>query len=532
MSNSGSNRMAKHKDASNNLPEIFVDLNEHDVMLGRGAFCIHYVGNLELRDVCYTRRHEYNSTNDRKRKAIIAGEIMSMIRSRGGRFLRQATEAELRHSGLSSWSRGWILAETAEVLEKIKKILRDKHFKISRVTKEKRLISTISNDHSRVVVHTNNHSRDTEDEKDVPMDGSLQNTILAYQHPPVIRTPAANSSAQFVNQRQRSLESNFSMSQGIPPFFNTNTEQEYGNPYSNINNSLDSRAQQHLRDIERLQHIQRHASQSEISFVSNRNREQYEGLSLDAFSSMPTTFPENYTLLSAPAIPGSSDTGIFLPSHRQAAMLYTAPASNVLVKKEGSNLFQDSYFIDPMLNGTSYSSVFPSIDPNNLFVNNATQRPSFGQMPMPSHHMGAYQNLIPPVVEPNTQTNSIVAAEMTPFFLASTFPNTSTERIGNIHNHRPHHHHSLTAEQNQISWTLPPEFLPDPIIFDRVDNNELQLREISGLEVSDVSQFQVQSVQKQFLSDSEQSLEQSTRRSDSGGSLKDDRILDSIYYTP
>ena len=111
------------------FPVFITDLQRHDVLLGRGAFCINYVGNVMFREICISRREEYNSTARRKFKNLIAQEIVEVVHKNGGRFLRQLNdEDEARKLGVPRGARAWVLADDASISEKVKQALREKEY--------------------------------------------------------------------------------------------------------------------------------------------------------------------------------------------------------------------------------------------------------------------------------------------------------------------------------------------------------------------------------------------------------------------
>jgi hypothetical protein len=112
----------------NTIPEIIITLGRNDILLGRGAFCINHVGNVQFRNFCGKYRERYNKTTSRKIKSSLAKELLSILKSEGYRFLRQLTDIELSQFGVSSTSRCWVVADAASTEEKVKQSLRDKGY--------------------------------------------------------------------------------------------------------------------------------------------------------------------------------------------------------------------------------------------------------------------------------------------------------------------------------------------------------------------------------------------------------------------
>lgn len=70
---------------------MITQVTSDDVLLGRGAGMYNHVGNVHFRDAVETRKDEYHSTtNERKRE--IARQVLSEVLRRGGRFLQLTSD--------------------------------------------------------------------------------------------------------------------------------------------------------------------------------------------------------------------------------------------------------------------------------------------------------------------------------------------------------------------------------------------------------------------------------------------------------
>lgn len=97
---------------------VITELGYNDVLLGRGAASINYVGNVIFREIVKEKRVEYLSTARRQTKDDIAKSIIDIVRSRNGRFLRKVPGDQI----------AWVAVENERIIEKVKQSLRDKEY--------------------------------------------------------------------------------------------------------------------------------------------------------------------------------------------------------------------------------------------------------------------------------------------------------------------------------------------------------------------------------------------------------------------
>eukprot|EP00579_Thalassiosira_antarctica_P031575 CAMPEP_0202029944 /NCGR_PEP_ID=MMETSP0905-20130828/64237_1 /ASSEMBLY_ACC=CAM_ASM_000554 /TAXON_ID=420261 /ORGANISM="Thalassiosira antarctica, Strain CCMP982" /LENGTH=664 /DNA_ID=CAMNT_0048593727 /DNA_START=89 /DNA_END=2081 /DNA_ORIENTATION=- len=100
---------------------FITQLNKYDVLCGRGLGPNERAGNINFRDLVYSRKTEYLAINprDHKNKNRIAREIVKVVRSLGGRFLKR-TAVDLGDDETEAYE----LVNEKVVLEKAKQTLR------------------------------------------------------------------------------------------------------------------------------------------------------------------------------------------------------------------------------------------------------------------------------------------------------------------------------------------------------------------------------------------------------------------------
>jgi hypothetical protein len=78
------------------LLHVIKDLNETDVLLGRGTGPSEHKGNREFRYLIAKRTNEFNSTDNRQTKSRIAEQTVRDVKVKNGRFLRRLEKSEYR----------------------------------------------------------------------------------------------------------------------------------------------------------------------------------------------------------------------------------------------------------------------------------------------------------------------------------------------------------------------------------------------------------------------------------------------------
>lgn len=97
------------------------ELNENDVLLGRGERAVRYVGNVRFRRLLRERRREYAAASGYHNKNEIAFQIVRAISKRRGRFLQRNESTTL----VSDDAGAWVMADNATILRKVKQAFRD-----------------------------------------------------------------------------------------------------------------------------------------------------------------------------------------------------------------------------------------------------------------------------------------------------------------------------------------------------------------------------------------------------------------------
>ena len=101
-------------------PDPFVkpfdeSLHEHDVVCGRENWAFNHSGNKQFRVLIQTYREEYQTAKRRNEKARVVNEMIDIIKSRGGNFLKLDSEID---------GAGWVAMSAAETYEKVSHALR------------------------------------------------------------------------------------------------------------------------------------------------------------------------------------------------------------------------------------------------------------------------------------------------------------------------------------------------------------------------------------------------------------------------
>jgi hypothetical protein len=102
------------------------ELNQNDVLLGRGSHLVKYEGNVRFRRLVQDRKAEYTACLRHHMKDNIAREIISTVESRQGRFLRKVESlVEGAQLGIPQGVQPWVHVDVSVVLEKVKQAFRD-----------------------------------------------------------------------------------------------------------------------------------------------------------------------------------------------------------------------------------------------------------------------------------------------------------------------------------------------------------------------------------------------------------------------
>jgi hypothetical protein len=100
--------------------ETIRELNDNDVLCGRGPGLSQFEGNLRFHKLVNARKKQYNADSaNRREKKRLAQEILSHIHDKGGRFLKQVNVQD-------SLDTEWYEVEASVSEEKVKQALREK----------------------------------------------------------------------------------------------------------------------------------------------------------------------------------------------------------------------------------------------------------------------------------------------------------------------------------------------------------------------------------------------------------------------
>lgn len=109
------------------------DPSPNDVLLGRGSNLVRYKGNIDFRRLIQSKRDEYTyAVQTGRNKDDIAQEIVNVVISNNGRFLRKVTDQEERRklnlpTNIPVAAAIWVPVSKKVALEKVKQAFRDSH---------------------------------------------------------------------------------------------------------------------------------------------------------------------------------------------------------------------------------------------------------------------------------------------------------------------------------------------------------------------------------------------------------------------
>jgi hypothetical protein len=100
---------------------IVTELNDSDVLTGRGASIDRFPGNVRFRSLIKSKKKAYSDARQPTEKNFVAREVIQAVKDSSGRFLkREGTTSKAVHSDTV-----WVLMEDAAIVEKVKQALRD-----------------------------------------------------------------------------------------------------------------------------------------------------------------------------------------------------------------------------------------------------------------------------------------------------------------------------------------------------------------------------------------------------------------------
>jgi len=127
--NGGDNVTDSHKNFNSYVPsmEYVLQLNNNDVLCGRGSGPNDHIGNIRFRDEVSGHRIQYMKTNKRKDKDRIARDILNFVSKRAepsGRFLKKLGGRVVKDVGFAKGVDVWMEVDEGTALEKVKQALR------------------------------------------------------------------------------------------------------------------------------------------------------------------------------------------------------------------------------------------------------------------------------------------------------------------------------------------------------------------------------------------------------------------------
>lgn len=119
-------------------PTVINQLTVNDVILGRGSPATGHIGNIRFREVIRSLIPQYTTTSRRAEKDRLARQVIYIVRSRQGRFVRRVeSPAEADSLDLDSLDGVWILEEDEQVIiPKVKQTFRDQHSEASSLSND------------------------------------------------------------------------------------------------------------------------------------------------------------------------------------------------------------------------------------------------------------------------------------------------------------------------------------------------------------------------------------------------------------
>mmetsp|Transcript_14397 Transcript_14397/g.33496 ORF Transcript_14397/g.33496 Transcript_14397/m.33496 type:complete len:580 (+) Transcript_14397:236-1975(+) len=125
--------------------KLIKELNDNDVLQGRGSGSMQNTGNIRFRSLVEKLRPAYVATSSRKEKAKMIGDMVQLIQSRKGRFLQRLCDKEVEKLGLDPQSsehhreqEHYIEMTDDEAAEKAKQAIRYVHYKKVPLEEERR----------------------------------------------------------------------------------------------------------------------------------------------------------------------------------------------------------------------------------------------------------------------------------------------------------------------------------------------------------------------------------------------------------
>ncbi len=130
------NKHEKDAAAKSSSRVLIRELNDNDVLQGRGSGSMQNAGNIKFRNLVEKLRPSYVATSSRKEKAKMIDDMVKLIQSRKGRFLQRLDDKEAKEMGLDNEKTDnpedqdhYVEMTDEEAAEKAKQAIRYVHYK-------------------------------------------------------------------------------------------------------------------------------------------------------------------------------------------------------------------------------------------------------------------------------------------------------------------------------------------------------------------------------------------------------------------
>lgn len=120
--------MRPKREGSSRRPTVITQLGPNDVLIGRGSPATGNEGNIRFREVVRSLLPFYVATSRRSEKDRLARQVISIVSSRQGRFVRRVeSPMEADSLNVNALDGVWIVVEAEDVIPKVKQTFRDQH---------------------------------------------------------------------------------------------------------------------------------------------------------------------------------------------------------------------------------------------------------------------------------------------------------------------------------------------------------------------------------------------------------------------
>lgn len=109
------------------LPKFVTDINNNDVLMGRGFHNAEFEGNKRWQVLVASRRGEYLKATSREARHRISEEVVQEVYTRGGRFIRRIiTTEEAQELEVKTQAQAWrVIPPSKALFIKVKQLMRD-----------------------------------------------------------------------------------------------------------------------------------------------------------------------------------------------------------------------------------------------------------------------------------------------------------------------------------------------------------------------------------------------------------------------